>query len=135
MATFKCEKCGREFKNDRALKVHIGMAHGSKRKSKVKAARAPRKGKFVCKVCGRSFKMAMHLARHMTSAHGKKRRKAVKKARRVVSGRKVVRITAGVPKGLKVDALSIDQLLAVKKAVDARLSSIAQKMRYLKLRG
>ena len=132
MATFKCEKCGREFKSDRALKVHIGMAHGSKsktrRKSKKKAARTPRKGKFVCKVCGRSFKMAMHLARHMTAAHGKKRRKAVKKTRRVV------RVTAGVPRGLKVDTLSIDQLLAVKKAVDTRLSGIARKMRQVKLR-
>ena len=129
MATFKCEKCGREFKNDRALKVHIGMAHKDKRKSKKKAARTLRKGKFVCKVCGRSFRMAMHLARHMTAAHGKKRRKAVKKTRRVV------RVTAGVPRGLKVNTLSIDQLLAVKKAVDAQLNSIARKMRQVKLRG
>ena len=129
MATFKCEKCDREFKNERALKVHVGMVHGSKRKAKKKAPRASRKGKFTCKVCGRSFKMAMHLARHMTAAHGKKRRKTVKKARRVV------RAAADVPRGLNVDALSIDQLLAVKKAVDARLNSIAQKMRQLKLRG
>ncbi len=132
MAVFKCEKCGREFKNERALKVHIGMAHKDKRKGKKKA---PRAGKFACKVCGRSFGMAMHLARHVTAAHGTKRRQAVTKVRRYVRGQRALGATAGVPGGLNVDALSIDQLLDVKKAVDARLNNIAQKMRQLKLRG
>ncbi len=125
MAAFKCEKCDREFKNDRALKVHVGMAHKDKRKGKKKA---PRAGKFVCKVCGRSFGMAMHLARHVTAAHGTKHRREVR-------GKKAFGAAAGVPRGLDVGALSIDQLLDVKKAVDARLIGIAQKMRYLKLRG
>jgi len=134
MATFKCEICGREFKNDRALKVHIGMAHGSKRKGKKKTSRASsRIGKFTCDVCGRSFKMAMHLARHVAAAHGIKRRKAVRKTRSVVRGQRALIATAGVPRGLNVDALSIDQLLAVKRAVDARLNGIAQKMRQQKL--
>ncbi|MDY7010176.1 MAG: C2H2-type zinc finger protein [Planctomycetota bacterium] len=134
MATFKCDKCGREFKNDRALKVHIGMAHGSKRKGKKKTQRASsRIGKFTCDICGRSFKMAMHLARHVKAAHGIKPRKVGRKTRGGVRGRGAVGAPAGVPKGLNVDALSIDELLAVKKAVDTRLSGIAQKMRQLKL--
>ena len=132
MAVLTCEKCGREFKNDRALKVHVGMAHKDKRRGKKKA---PRAGKLSCEVCGRSFGMAMHLARHVTAAHGTKHRKAGGKVRRYVRGQRAFGAAAGVPGGLNVDALSIDQLLDVKKAVDARLGSIAQKMRYLKLRG
>ncbi|MCD4698974.1 MAG: C2H2-type zinc finger protein, partial [Phycisphaerae bacterium] len=92
-------------------------------------------GKFTCDVCGRSFKMAMHLARHVAAAHGTKRRKVVRKTRSVVRGQRALIATAGVPGGMDVDTLSIDQILAVKKAVDARLNSIAQKMRQLKLRG
>lgn len=136
MATFKCDKCDREFKNDRALKVHIGMAHGDKRKGKKKTSRASsRVGKFACDTCGRSFRMAMHLARHVTAAHGTKPRKAVRKTRSPVRSQRALSATSGIQGSLDVEALSIDQLLAVKKAVDARLNGIAQKMRQLKLRG
>ena len=144
---FKCKKCDKKFGSERALKIHIGMAHGGKKKVRrkakkkagrpkaAKARRKGRKGKFVCKVCGRSFKMAMHLARHMTAAHGKtKRRKVIKKARRRRAVGRPRAAKAAAPAGVKVSALSIDQLLAIKGAVDARLKGLARKMRLAKIR-
>lgn len=134
MAVVKCEKCGKEFQNERGLRVHMGIAHSSKPKAKRKVGKG--KGKYTCRICGRSFKMAMHLARHMSVTHGKKAQKKVKKTqRRVVRKRKTAAVTVGVPRGINVNALSIDQLLAMKKAVDGRLIIIARKMRQIKLHG
>ena len=65
----KCEICGKEFKNERALNIHMGRSHGGKvkgnasdPKKSTKAGKATRSGgsggQFVCPVCGRSFGMA-----------------------------------------------------------------------------
>ena len=45
MDMMKCEKCGKEFKNDLALKIHVGKQHGKGRKAKAgrKKAVRPRK--------------------------------------------------------------------------------------------
>jgi len=134
MANVKCEKCGSEFKSEHALKVHVGLQHSGKRNTvrrrkkasgRKRAARATRKGKFVCSVCGRSFKMAAHLARHRSAGHSRaKRKKAVRRA----AGR------AGASSGVNVNALSVRQLLALKREVDVRLSDIVQQMRKAKIR-
>ncbi len=143
----KCEICGKEFKNERALNIHMGRSHGGKvkgnasdPKKSTKAGKATRAGgsggQFVCPVCGRSFGMAMHLARHMKATHGKKLRRKVKKTTKTKVAAKRTRLvstaTTGLPKRFKVDALTIDELLAVKKVVDNRLKNIVQKVKAIK---
>ncbi len=131
---FKCERCGKEFDSEHGLKIHVGRAHGRKRRTTKKArAKAGRKGKFVCAACGRSFKMAMHLARHRTAAHGavgKAARARKRAARRAVrrAGR------AASVAGLNIGALTVDQLLALKNAVDGRLTDIAAQLKKAHLR-
>lgn len=133
MAKVKCEKCGKEFGGEHALKVHLGLRHGAKRKAarprakakrQGKAAKGPRKGKFVCPICGRSFKMALHLARHRAATHGIRRR-----TKKAVGGPARGATKARASSGIEVDALPVDQLLALKREVDARLAEIVQQMR------
>lgn len=112
----KCEQCAREFGTEHALKIHIGRIHGSK--AKTKAKRKGKKGKAganVCQDCGRRFGMAMHLARHRTSAHG-----ATAKSARV-----------GV--SVQLEGLALEQLVAIKTAVDQKLGQIAKLIRQFKL--
>ena len=140
----KCNICGKEFKNERALNIHLGRMHGSKKKgtgltkssdtSNLKAVG----GKFICPICGRSFGMAMHLARHMTAIHGKTLRKRAKTTAKTKVVRKRARRLASttapkLPKGLRISSLSVDELLAAKKAIDNQLKSIAQKIRAIKI--
>jgi len=133
MAKVKCKKCGKEFGTEHALKVHMGLQHGAKRKAgrrgakarrQSKVAKGPRKGKFVCPTCGRSFKMAPHLARHQAAMHGIRRR-----TKKAVGGRARGVVRARASSGIEVDALPVDQLLALKREVDARLTEIVQQMR------
>ena len=72
MDQVKCEKCGKEFKSDFGLKIHVGRQHGSKpkaRKAGKKAKRAKATVKIKCNICGRSFGMPAHLARHTAASH------------------------------------------------------------------
>ena len=123
MANVKCEKCGKEFRNDLALKIHVGRMHGKKGKSAKKAGR-PRK--LTCGVCGRKFKLAMHLARHASAAHGRKR-KVGRPRGRVVA-------LAGAASAMDVRALTIDQLLSLKRQVDVRLRDIVRRLRLARVR-
>jgi len=134
MAKVKCEKCGREFKSEHALKIHQGLQHAPKRRTRKPARKASllkrsAQGKYVCPICGRSFKLAMHLARHQSAAHGKraKGKKAVRRATRE-------RPRKTTPGGVPVNTLSVDELLALKNEVDARLATIVRQMRQAKIR-
>jgi len=130
MAPVKCEQCDREFKNDLALKIHVGRLHSSKPKAKRGRKKSAPAGGITCKICGRSFKLPLHLGRHMSVAHrtGGKR----KIARRV----RMSRGSGGarMPAGLDVSGLTVEQLLSLKTAVDARLAEIVGKMRKAKVR-
>jgi uncharacterized C2H2 Zn-finger protein len=134
MDMLKCPQCGREFKNDLALKIHIGRQHGSKakvkprKKSRARKARAAAKGAVKCKICGRSFKLPMHLGRHMTFAHASAR-KGKKPGRTQVRRGRPPRARVGVD----IPSLSVDQLISLKVAVDARLAAIARRMRQAKV--
>ena len=140
----KCNICGKEFKNERALNIHLGRMHGGKKKGagptkssdtdNLKAVG----GKFICPVCGRSFGMAMHLARHMTAIHGKTLKKRTKTTAKTKAVRKRIRKSASTTapkllKGLQISSLSVDELLAAKKAIDNQLKIIAQKIRSIKI--
>ena len=136
MAPVKCEQCGNEFESEQALEIHKGQAHGAKPKvaKRRKARRAgavasAAKGAAVCDICGRSFKLVAHLARHKSTTHKTAvRRKPVRTA-----PARVVRRAAPKAKGVKVESLSIDELLSLKSAVDARLADIVQMMRKAKV--
>ena len=141
----KCNICGKEFKNERALNIHIGRMHRSKKKKGTSLTKSSDTsnlkavgGKFICPICGRSFGMAMHLARHMTAIHGKTSRKRAKTTGKTKVVRKRARRLASttalkLPKGLRISSLSVDELLAAKKAIDNQLRSIAQKIRAIKI--
>jgi len=141
----KCNICGKEFKSERALNIHVGRMHQSSTKKKSTQTKFSRLnslstsgGKFICPVCGRSFGMAMHLARHMKAIHGKKLRKRVKTVAKTKSIRKRTRRPAPItapklPKSFRINSLSIDELLAAKRAIDNRLKSIVQKIRAIKI--
>lgn len=133
MDPVKCDLCGKEFKNDLAVKIHKGLAHGKRkarvgRKAKVSkpAAAAPAsKSAVTCDICGRSFKMAAHLARHKAASH---KTAARTPTRKVVRRRTAVKVAA--PRvGVDVAALSVDKLIALKTEVDARLAEIVAMMR------
>jgi DNA-directed RNA polymerase subunit RPC12/RpoP len=120
----KCEKCGKEFGGEHALKVHAGKVHGRRKKAARrgrKAGRGGRRGGLVCQTCGRRFALAMHLARHRAAAHGQAGRRG--------GLRRVGRVAAGV----EVSGLSVEQLLSLKAQVDDRLRQIAQQMRSAKV--
>jgi hypothetical protein len=134
----QCEKCGKQFNTDHALKVHMGIRHGKgkaakKRKAarKAKASHGRKAGKLACPECDRTFSLAMHLARHRSAAHG---------AAAVRLGRKPGRRPGGKPgpkPGGRVASaarsalaeLTIDQLLTLRSQIDARLTDIARQMR------
>jgi uncharacterized C2H2 Zn-finger protein len=129
----QCEKCGREFKTEHALKIHVGRTHGAGKAKKAKAAR--KAGKLACPECGRTFGLAMHLARHRSAAHGAglRGKPGRKPGRRL--GRK-----PGPKPGRKAAArsplaqLTIDDLLTLRSQIDARLADIARQMRQANIR-
>jgi uncharacterized C2H2 Zn-finger protein len=107
--------------------------------------RGARKGTFTCPDCGRVFGMAMHLARHAAATHGSRKAAPVvvkikskngRRKRRM--GRRAVFATAPAlvrnVRGINVDVLSIEQLIALKNVVDNRLSRIALQMREANVR-
>ena len=138
MALSRCDKCGKEFGSEHALRIHIGRQHGAIRKAGAsgrtvrrygKTRRGAPIGRFVCGACGRTFRLAMHLARHATATHGLAR-----------GGRRPGRL-AGRGAGLRsvsgrfdVRSLTVDRLLALKQAVDVRLADIVRQMRRAKVR-
>jgi len=130
MAPVKCEQCDREFKNDLALKIHVGRLHSSKPKAKRGRRKAAPAGGITCKICGRSFKLPLHLGRHMAASH--KKAKRAKRARRVVAPR--ARRTPRADTGVDVTTLTVDQLLGLKTAVDARLTEIVRRMRQARVK-
>lgn len=132
MAPVKCEQCGREFNGEHALKIHVGRLHKSKSKAK-RGRKTARAGKTTCAICGRTFKMPLHLGRHMAATHGKARKaRKVKQARRVVA-RRVPRAPRG-GLGADVSSLTVDQLLGLKTAIDARLADIARRMKQARVK-
>ena len=151
MNMMKCETCGKEFKNDRALKVHNGMVHAAKpagvdlkpakkSKGKTRARKMGGKAAFVCDICGKTFGMAAHLARHMIShrkvakteiAKPRKARKTTKLGRRQAAAG--VAAAAVTSSGIDVRTMTVDQLLALKSEVDVRLANIVKQMRAAKV--
>jgi hypothetical protein len=134
-----CDQCNREFKNDLALKIHVGRQHKSagaaaSPKKAPKPAKAG-KGSLVCEVCDRRFRLPAHLARHKAAAHGMSR-KAPKAARARKARRPALRKAAAAAPaaGPDVQALTVDQLIALKQQVDSRLVDIARQMRAAKVR-
>lgn len=117
MASVKCPQCGKEFRSEQALKIHVGRMHGAKRKGKKRATRAA----VNCEICGRPFRMSMHLARHMKAAHAGV-------AAPAVSGK-----AAAVFTGIDVASLTIEQMLQLKRAVDGRLQEIGRLLRQAKI--
>jgi hypothetical protein len=130
MAPVKCEKCGKEFGSEHGLKIHVGREHGSKPKAKRGRKKAAPAGGTTCKICGRSFKLPLHLGRHMAASHKKVKR--AKRARRVVAPRALR--TSMADTGVDVTALTVDQLLGLKTAVDARLAAIIRRMRQARVK-
>lgn len=134
----QCEKCGRQFETDHAVKVHMGRSHGSGKARKAKAARG-KAGKLTCPECGRSFALAMHLARHRSAAHGATsvrlgRKPGPKPGRK--PGRRLGRKPgpkpgrkAALAAGGPLAQMSIDKLLALRTQIDARLADVARQMR------
>jgi len=137
MDSFKCTQCDKAFSAEHSLKIHVGKMHQSKAEAKAaakggngrktrktrktrKLARVVQTGETTCRICGRSFGLPMHLARHITAKHGRGARAALARA--------------GAPENqVDVTLLNIDQLLALKQTLDARLADIAQKMRRAKV--
>jgi hypothetical protein len=117
----KCDVCGREFQSGFGLKIHVGRLH----KSKGRPAKAGGRGSTTCPICGRKFSMPMHLGRHMTFSHPAARK--TKAPRRVAVGRGPRKPKAAA--GADVASLSIEQLIGLKRALDARLVEIAGKIR------
>jgi hypothetical protein len=129
MAPVKCEKCGKEFGSEHGLKIHVGREHGRKPKAKRGRKKVSPAGGTTCKICGRSFKLPLHLGRHMAASH--KKAKRTKRARRVVAPRALSTPMAST--GVDVSNLTVDQLLGLKTAVDARLAEIIRLMRQARI--
>ena len=120
MPGFKCKKCGKSFKSEQALKIHVGLMHSAKKRKKRRAAKrvkAAKRSGVTCQVCGRRFKLPLHLGRHMAAAHGKAGKRGAGPGRRKMVA------------GLNVSSLTIDQLLDLKRAMDDRLKAVARRMR------
>jgi uncharacterized C2H2 Zn-finger protein len=117
----KCERCGKEFKTEHALKVHTGIQHGSGKVRRRRKGGRKAKAQHVCPDCGRGFAMSMHLARHRAVAHP-------------ASGGRRGQAQAAVVSGVNIDSLMIDQLLSLRSAIDSKLTSIARLMRQAKIR-
>jgi uncharacterized C2H2 Zn-finger protein len=140
MTPVQCAQCGKEFKNDLAMKIHVGRQHGSKAKAKAKTKSASKKvapaGNTTCDICGRTFALPLHLGRHVAATHGKgKAPKAAKPAKR---GRRAARAVAAPARivgaaDAEVRTLTVDQLIALKEAVDGRLAEIVRFMRQAKV--
>ena len=132
----KCKLCGREFKNDFALKIHIGRLHGSKSKAaKARAVKPAAKAAMTCSICGRSFGMPAHLARHVSASHARGRRNVPPGNARPAARHAPARAVRGpsASAGARVLALTVDQLVDLKNALDARLAAIAQQLRKAKI--
>lgn len=147
MAKVTCNQCGRQFKSNLALRIHLGKSHAGKAlAAKAPAAKAPAEkaekaapaGGNTCSVCGRSFALAMHLGRHMKMSHGAGAAKRPvgrpRKAKgRVGRPRKQQAAPTETAISQAVAELSVDQLLQVKAAVDARLDTITKLLRQVSL--
>ena len=135
MAPVKCEQCGKEFKNDLAMKIHVGRQHGGKAKVKAAARKATPAGETTCSICGRTFALPLHLGRHVAATHGKA--KAAKPAKRAKRAVRAVAVPAPAEAlasiSAEVRSLSIDQLIGLKSAVDARLAEIVRFIRQAKV--
>jgi uncharacterized C2H2 Zn-finger protein len=126
MPPMKCEQCGKEFKSEQGLKIHVGRQHGNKPKVKRGRRKTTPTGGVTCDVCGRTFRLPLHLGRHVSVAHGTGgKKKTARRLRR--RGRR------RMPAGLDVSGLTVDQLLSLKSAVDGRLAQIVQKLRKAKV--
>ena len=123
MPPVKCEQCGKQFGNEQGLKIHVGRQHGSK--AKAKHGRKKVAAGVTCDLCDRTFRLPLHLGRHMSAAHGTGGKKTARRLRG--------RGRARMPASLDVSALTVDQLLSLKAAVDGRLAEIVEKMRKAKI--
>jgi len=155
MDAVKCAECGKICKNERALKIHRSHIHAGKPskatakptaiiKDAPKAKKIAKKAAFACEICGKQFGMSAHLARHMSTIHAKaaapktpkKTRKATKKATKVAkpaAAAASVAPAAAASPDLDVRAMTVDQLLTLKSAVDDRLADIVKAMRAAKV--
>jgi hypothetical protein len=138
MTPVQCAQCGREFKNDLAMKIHVGRLHGGMAKAAPAAKKAASAGKTTCDICGRTFALPLHLGRHVAATHRKG--KSVKVAAPAKRAKRAARAVAPpAPAGIvgvaeaEVRTLSVDQLIALKEAVDARLAEIVRYMRQAKV--
>ncbi len=133
----KCDECGKDFKNDLALKIHVGRQHkkGGKTARKAAAAAPAQAGGITCRICGRAFNLPAHLARHLSAAHAKKKKagRPGRRPARKATGRTVRASSAEAAIAPSVRALTVDQLLILKRQVDARLADIARQMRAAKV--
>jgi len=141
MTPVKCPTCEKEFESEHALKIHIGRQHGKgtaqkkarkKPAGRARAVPAAEKGKLICPDCGRSFRLPMHLARHRSVAHGSRRQG--KKVAATRGRPKTARRPVAPPPGVNVNSLTVDQLIALKKAVESRLADIVRRMREANVR-
>jgi uncharacterized C2H2 Zn-finger protein len=69
-SSLACPRCSFVGKSVQSLKVHIGRAHGSKRRSRrTRGPAAGRRG-TRCSACGQSFKTIAARKAHVTRFHG-----------------------------------------------------------------
>jgi len=114
----------------------------AKKAAKKATPKAAKKAAFACEICGKQFRMSAHLARHMSTIHAKaatpksvakKTRKATKKAAKtakpVVVAAYAAPSAAAASPDVDVRAMTVDQLLTLKSAVDARLADIVKQVR------
>ena len=84
-----------------------------------------------CEMCGREFGSVQAVKVHIGRAHKAGRKVARAVGRRGRRGRIALAALALAPqvKGVDVSALAIDELLALKTAIDARVANIARLMK------
>jgi uncharacterized C2H2 Zn-finger protein len=73
-SSLKCPKCSFVGKSAQSLKVHIGRAHGAKKRAKRRGRKAN-----ACPTCGQGFKTPAALKAHITRFHSGRPGKAAAK--------------------------------------------------------